>query len=287
LIKNPEFCQKCGAGLDPGVNFCHRCGEPVQDRQGTGSPPVGDVAPQCPNCGQSDRLTPVVSIFQRENISVDNYGVWANNTCVKDGDEEGDDASEPKAPQSLAEKLAPPEEPEYTSAVIKWMILPFIPVLNFIGMWFAPMSWKTRVALVTNGVLVMILTFISTRVESQLRASGNAFYAAVEELNHAGPFTILDAPYILGLILLVIYYTGVIRENIRRKKHFYSVLIPAYQKAMVRWRGLNYCARCNGVITAEPFSGVPDFVSADRMNTLLYGKKVIIISRSEVSSGGV
>lgn len=272
MIKNPEFCQKCGTGLDPGVNFCDRCGAPVQDRQGAGSPPVGDEAPQCPNCGQSDRLTPVVSIYQRDNISVDNYGVWAKDTSGKDGEEEGDDASEPMAQQSLAEKLAPPEEPEYTSAVIKWMILPFIPVLNFIGVWFAPMSWKTRIALVTNGVLVMIVTFISTRVESQLRASKNAYYAAVEELTHVGPFTILDAPYILGFILLVIYYTGVIRENLLRKKHFYSVIVPAYQKTLGRWRGLNYCARCNGVITAEPFPGMPGFVPVHRMKMLLYEK---------------
>lgn len=121
--------------------------------------------------------------------------------------------------------------------------------------------------------MLLIATFVSTRVEKQIWASKTAYYAAVEQLTHVGPFTILDTPYIFGLIVLVIYYTGLVTENLRRKKHFHSVIIPAYQKAMERWCKLVYCARCDGVFTSGPLPGRPGFLPAGKIKNLLYERK--------------
>lgn len=157
--------------------------------------------------------------------------------------------------------------------MVGWAVIPFIPVFNALAMWFAPMPWKMRMVMIVSGIMVLITAILSTSVEKQIWASNTAYYAAVEELAHVGPFTILDAPYVFGFGVLSIYYTGLALENSRRKKHFFSVIAPAYQKAMDRWRGLNYCARCGGVFTGSPPPGQPRFVPVNKMNRLLYDRK--------------
>lgn len=272
MVINPEFCEKCGSRLSPGVNFCERCGAPVPVRPAAGVSPgdwgAGDV---CPKCRKGDRVLKVPEIYQRDNISVENYSVWSRAGADQQG-EAGEGGPAKEVPPSLAQKLAPPEEPKYRSRVASWAIIPFIPIVNALTIWFAPMPWKMKAALIINGVLLIIAAIVSSRVEKQIWESKSAYYTAVEQLTHVGPFTVLDAPYIFGFIVLVTYYWGLFMESLRRKKHFNSDLMPAYQKAMARWRNLFYCARCGGVFTSSPPPGRAGFVPAGSMNSLLYDK---------------
>lgn len=288
MSMNPDFCVKCGAQLVPGNNFCENCGAPVlvrvevaegetQQKTAVGAAPTAvGTGSVCPKCGKADLVTAVVSFYEKDQFSVDNYDIWLDNKKEDEytNEDNDDDSSEQKRPASLTEKLAPPNEPKYTSRIVYWAIMPFIPVLNAIMIWFAPMGRKMKISLLFTGMLLAIAWVIQTRTEKHLQSLKTAYYVAVEEnLVHVGPFTILDAPFLIGFLFLVFYFVGLIMENTRRKAYFSSIVVPAYNNALARWRKLCYCSRCDGVFGPEPFHGKPNFVPAGRMRTLLYEKR--------------
>lgn len=283
----PRYCEKCGAQADPAHNFCEFCGAPLHTRRAAGeegiqTAPAGSAEPRaggvpaCPRCGHSDGVTSVYSIYQMDQVSLDNYAAWLQYGRKDEGSGRagGDDSAGQNKPASLAEKLAPPKEPKYAkNEMIFWAVLPLFPFLNAVMLWFAPMGKKMKTALLLAGVLLVTAWILQARAEKYLLSLDVAYYIAVDErLVHIGPFTVLDAPYLAGILLLVIYYTGLWAENARRKAYFRSAAVPAYREALARWHRLYYCSRCDGVFAAGSFPGKPDFVPADKMGELLYEK---------------
>ena len=96
-----------------------------------------------------------------------------------------------------------------------WYVIPFIPVINIIVIWFAPMVKQIKVALVAVGLAAAASWIVSIQIQSASDLSLSLLQRSLPDLMG---FTILDLPYIAVFILLGVYYTGLIHMNRKLKK---------------------------------------------------------------------
>ena len=204
-----RFCESCGVPLVSGAHFCESCG---QGAGNASSPPKEALA--CPKCSRSDQSFESAEFCAREITDAEES---AANDIGKWG---------PIYAQIVLEKPERPEPPDGRMGF--WLLLPFIPVLNFLACWFAPMAKGAKLCLL--GLAIAFGTCV-----------------LVPELNRSG------ACGIVGCLFILFYYAALFLGRGRQKAEFVSRLMPAYEKALARWEHLHYCQRCEVAwIDSEP-----------------------------------
>ena len=91
-----------------------------------------------------------------------------------------------------------------------WYVIPFIPVINILTIWFVPMVKQVKVALVAVGLAAVVALIVSFQIQSR---SELPLSLLQQNLPDVMGFTILDLPYIAVFLLLGVYYAGLIHMN--------------------------------------------------------------------------
>ena len=154
---------------------------------------------------------------------------------------------------ALAQKLREPSKPREQGVSQFWYIIPCIPLLAGIVIWFAPMSKKVRPWFFALFILLFVFMFVGTILAS-------TFHLPVQFFSILGGVIL-----VIGfIILLALYYIGITSENKHRIEYYNSVMLPQYQQDFVKWNNLYYCHRDGSVF--DPMSRT--FTSVDRMEDL-------------------
>ncbi|MGE5404139.1 MAG: hypothetical protein ACM3PP_04285 [Candidatus Saccharibacteria bacterium] len=156
-------------------------------------------------------------------------------------------------PKTLAEKLAPPEEPAKDFFMAIWAIIPLIPLLNIIFIWMAPMAHLMKRLLTLSGLLLAAAIL------------GYFFHPTSLDPAHysIGPINVHNAPWAALILILVIYYTGLGVERFQRKYCYEKETYPNWQKSVKAWEALYYCTDCEGAFVP----GEPELIKADHIGT--------------------
>ncbi len=93
-----------------------------------------------------------------------------------------------------------------------WYVVPFIPGVNALAIWFAPMVAGLKIALVALGLVVAGSWILNI----QIQANSDLSLPLLEQrLPSWAGFTVLDLPYISTIVLVVVYYVGLVHMNRR------------------------------------------------------------------------
>lgn len=257
-----KFCKHCGAALVAGSRYCDMCGRQVESGAGSVKPPfqvdtAGVVRPACPKCGQTDAVIKAKTFYEEELMTQREH--WQ-------GEENG---GQEENQMTLAEQLAPPPEPDVPSASVFWYVLPFVPPLNALLIWFAPMAGRMKKVLIGLGGLAVVGWVIKFRLEASYTGP---IFMLPSELREVAGLTILDLPFLAVLAMLIVYYSGLILMNRQLAADYRTGALQDWQRANKRWNSLFYCARCRGAFTDEPVTGKKNFTDLNGIESLLNDK---------------
>ncbi|MGE5417680.1 MAG: hypothetical protein ACM3UZ_13160 [Acidobacteriota bacterium] len=199
----------------------------------------------CPNCQRIDAVRRLRDHYQEIAPPPDPEKSTNNNPW----------GSQENTPKTLAEKLAPPEEPAKDFYMAIWAIIPFVPILNLVFIWMAPMARFMKRLLTLSGLLLA------------LSILGYFFHPASMDPAHfnIGPFNVNNAPAAVLILILVVYYSGLLVERAQRKSRFEKETYPIWQKSLAAWEHLYYCTDCEGAFAADQ----PRFAKADEIGVLI------------------
>ncbi len=100
--------------------------------------------------------------------------------------------------------------PRLNSMNPMWYVIPFIPVINIMAIWFAPMVKQFKLALIVVGLTAAASWIVSFQIQS---ASDLSLTLQQQSLPDVMGFTVLDLPYLTVFLLLGIYYAGLFHMN--------------------------------------------------------------------------
>ena len=207
--------------MDADSRFCESCGVPVAEVPIN----VPNAPGCCPKCMQADQAT-AAAAFKDEDLS-----------SLQE---------EERTDQEMAQLcLSAPEPPALPSRVL-WAAVPFIPVVNAIMMWFAPIHKYYKLVM-----LAVAVAFIAC--------------VAVPELYKN------DAYIIPGFVLVTVYYSGLIFDRKRQQAELEKKWLPEYQRKATNWLRLSYCRRCK----VAWLSGQARFVPVEDVDDLLVAEPPI------------
>ena len=205
-----KFCERCGVELAAGSRFCEACGSPVGGAAAAAaSPAPGRV---CPQCSQADQV-----------VRAKEYGQDPESgppgTRLTDGGDEPELKELERV--ELLEFIGKPERPEPFSVDL-WVWVLFIPFVNVIAIWFAP------IRLISKGVLAILV-------------------AGVVVGFLVSDYEAMGVPYIIGTVAMIYYCVALITTRSRREKEIQSHELPEWQQMTKRWESLCHCFRCKVV----------------------------------------
>jgi hypothetical protein len=122
-------------------------------------------------------------------------------------------------PESTQQFLARPEEPGLPRLGL-WIVIPLIPFLNAIMIWFAPLHKSYKFVM-----LALAALFIAC--------------VAVPSLYS------FDAYAFVGIAILVVYYGGLIMDKGRRQTELEQKRLPEWKQMAAQWEHVRYCRRCD------------------------------------------
>ncbi len=201
-----KFCENCGASLRHGDKFCASCGKQLALL----SPDAVAPGISCPKCGiLSDQAGVVAERLQ---------SIQAANKPTKI--EEELEVSR----EVLIENLSQPSKPKVFS-MVPWIILMFIPFINIISMFVAPLLKGLKVA-----VSLAALVFV-----------GFVIWAVVPQ--HEDPIFAKNVTMTAGIILILLYLVCLVISWIVTKIRQPSKLRD-HEAILARWSHLYYCDKC-------------------------------------------
>ena len=206
-----SYCEACGASLQPLAQFCDSCGQQV----GVPPPPLPPPSPlqACIKCGQSDK-TYTAAAFARQDFS-----------AIEENVDEGE-------PSNTQELLARPDKPALPYLGL-WVVIPFIPIVNAIMIWFAPLHKSYKFVL-----LGLAAIFVGCVATPRLYEMG------------AYPF--------VGIAMLIVYYGGLFVDRGRQKADLEQQRIPEWNRMVAQWDQVRYCRRCDlAWLANDPSRQVP------------------------------
>jgi hypothetical protein len=211
------FCEQCRARMETDSQFCEACGAQVA------AIVRSVVQAECPKCMQPDQCSLAAEFLKREI------------PAEKRGKDELDS-------EIVRDLLAPPEKPELPSR-LGWALVPLVPGVNAIAMWFAPMHKYYKLVMLALAVWFVYCVSVT------------ALY--------------LDSAYILpGLLIVLVYYSGLIFDRKRQRAEFEKRSLPKHGRMAANWKSLYYCERCGGVWLRDTPA---KFVPVEDTNELLAG----------------
>lgn len=192
-------CERCGAALTPGAIYCESCGRPLD---------ADAVRPRqdCPKCGRSDQS------FSAEDFC---------SRTFSDAEDKAADESDKWGPTFAQCMLEKPEEPEAPNLGL-WVVVPLIPLVNFIACWFAPMRRGHKFFML--GILIVFLVC-----------------ASVPEINKTAAYAFV------GCFFILFYYVALFLDRGRQESEYLTRRLPEYRMSLPRWGHLRYCQRCEVV----------------------------------------
>jgi hypothetical protein len=193
-----KFCSKCGSRLQSQALFCESCGQKAAVPPAP-LPPAAQAG-TCSKCGLSDQ-TYMVADFVRQDFSQ-----------VKTKADEWD-------PESTQQLLAKPDRPGLPR-LTPWIVVPLIPFLNAIMIWFAPLHKSYKFVMLALAALFTACTLIPSLRE-------------------------FDAYIFVGFAILIVYYGGLIMDRGRQKAELENKRIPEWTQMAAQWEHLRYCRRCD------------------------------------------
>jgi hypothetical protein len=220
------FCEYCGARLDQDSRFCETCGTPVSEVPAE----VSAVPSGCPKCGQVERTNAVAEFVEEDLSSM--------------SEEEG------KAQQAAQISLAAPDPPAPPSLAL-WAVIPFIPGVNALTIWFAPMHKDYKLVMLAIAVIFISCVAVPSLYEN-------------------------DAYIIPGLLIVTVYYCGLIFDRKRQLNELRDKRLPEYRRKAATWRRLTYCKRCHVVWLSGPER---NFVPVENVDELLEERPVVSQAR--------
>ena len=211
MANETAFCEACGSRLQPLAQFCESCGQKVGVPPA--APPLQAAAGPCPKCMQSD-ATYTAADFVQQDFSK-----------TKVTEDEWD-------PASTQRFLARPERPALRG-LRPWVFVPLVPVVNALGIWFAPMHKSYKFVL-----LALAAVFIGC--------------VAVPSLYEMGAYAFV------GIAMLIVYYGGLIVDRGRQKRELAQKRIPEWNRMLTKWDQVCYCRRCDHAwLAQDPSRQVP------------------------------
>jgi hypothetical protein len=207
------FCEACGSRLPSQAQFCESCGQKV----GVPPPPRPPAARagECAKCGLADQSFTASDFVLQDFSQAETKG-------------KGDEWD----PAATREFLARPEKPELPGLVL-WILIPFIPILNALMIWFAPLHKSYKFVM-----LALAALFIAC--------------VAVPSLYQFGAYAFV------GITLLVVYYGGLVIDRGRQKAELEQKRIPEWTRMTGKWEQVCYCRRCDlAWLAGDPARQVP------------------------------
>ncbi|MGE5397740.1 MAG: hypothetical protein ACM3MK_09445 [Chitinophagales bacterium] len=180
----------------------------------------------CPNCHHDDEVKRVGELYRQLNS--------------EEGSEIGGD---------LGTKLAPPAKPVGDFYFLTWYIVPLIPLVDLILVWFAPLDKTAKRIFSVAWILVA------------------GFWIWRGITHPVGAMAML--PFASLALWVAVYYAGLMIEQRRRKAKYELLILPPWEQAMERWEKLGYCGRCQVVFTNQPLSGSPASVPVGEQDVLI------------------
>lgn len=221
MSETRSTCSSCNAPLVAGARFCEKCGRPATP-SGAGSPPPLPVtspsAPVCPKCGQKEKAFTAAEFLKK------------TFTPEEMAEADRKDITDPEGVQMFY--LEKPSKPVAGNLAF-WLVLPFIPILNFILCWFAPIhkGYKFFMA----GILLIF--WVCALVPALHEMAAYAF---------------------VGCFFVLFYYAALFIDRDRQNVLLTTQELPAYQKAVSRWEHLCYCQTCDiSWLSTQPGQHVP------------------------------
>jgi len=136
-------------------------------------------------------------------------------------------SEEESAREELAAHLTVPKEPRAFSMVV-WLILLFIPVVNVLSLFVAPLKLGLRLFMGAAG-----LAWIGAIV----------WYAAG---TFADPFAAEDAVMMTGFTTILLYFIALF-HSWRAARRDARTRLPAWRASVERWDHLRWCDACRAV----------------------------------------
>lgn len=208
-----KFCAQCGAPLSEGTKFCESCGNPVaRNDRGAGAPTMPELSAfqsqplSCSKCNRADQVV-LASQYNPDGDTV--------AATEKIADDDRIDAD------MVCDFLAKPEKPT-PDGLRFWLILPFIPLLNFLLCWFAPMYRGCKFFML--GIVIVFWVCV-----------------AVPDLYAMGAYAFV------GIFFVLFYYFAIFIARGSRQAEYLTKKIPEYNKMAAQWEHLRYCKRCQVV----------------------------------------
>jgi hypothetical protein len=167
----------------------------------------------CSKCGLSDQTSTAVD-FVKQDFSQ-----------AETKDDEWD-------PESTQQFLSRPEQPGLPRLGM-WIVIPLIPILNAIMIWFAPLHKSYKFVM-----LALVALFIAC--------------VAVPSLYEFGAYAFV------GIAILIVYYGGLIMDRGRQKSELEQKLLPKWTQMVAQWEQVRYCRRCDiAWLSFDPARQVP------------------------------
>lgn len=227
-----QFCEQCGARLPEDAKFCEACGQPVSTvTEGVASAPVlaAPSAPQnagiCSKCGQGDQV-----------VAASQYNEGGDTIPDTDKLPDGEDRVDKEI---VCDFLAKPEKPE-PDGLGFWLILPFIPLLNFLLCWFAPMYRGFKFFMLGIVIVFWVCVFVPDLYE-------------------------MSAYAFVGMFFILFYYSAIFIARDSRKADYISKIIPEYNRMAANWEHLQYCKRCQVVWLKTKPQRVDDLMDTEEL----------------------
>jgi hypothetical protein len=225
MTSAPNFCENCGAKLNPVDKFCTACGQSVNPAVKTeaASPELASAASVagCIKCGKPS-LTAAETIVLYEKMP------------EKDNPSKAEEEAENRR-YEVVDFLAQPEKPAVFS-IQTWIILLFIPVINVLSVFFSPLVRGLKAFMV-----LMTLIFI-----------GFVIWYSAGTFEPDFQFTAKDITSMAGFIWVVLYLISLFYSK-SASKGKYTAELAEFEKIAPRWEHLHYCEKCGEVF----FDNVP------------------------------
>jgi hypothetical protein len=206
-----KFCTQCGSHLQPQAQFCESCGQKIGEP--VAPPPTAAQAATCAKCGLSDQ-TYTAADFARQDFS---------QAETKEGEWD---------PESTQQFLARPEQPGLPQLGL-WIVIPLIPILNAIMIWFAPLHKSYKFVM-----LALAALFIAC--------------VAVPSLYEFGAYAFV------GIAILIVYYGGLFMDKGRQQTELEQKRLPEWTRMVAQWEQVRYCRRCDlAWLALDPARQVP------------------------------
>jgi hypothetical protein len=221
-----SFCTQCGASLGGAARFCESCGAPTSGDAEVAAGP-GSGAGRCPKCRSSSDTFTAAEYATKE---------------FSEAEIKAADAADKWGPESSQIYLEEPEEPESPSLGF-WLIAPWIPALNFVLFFCAPLKRGAKYFMA--GLVAVFFVCVFT-----------------PRLYEVGAYALV------GCFLILFYYVALFIDRGRRKDEYVTKLLPEYQRTLPRWQRLRFCRACEvSWLDGDPAK----YVEVDRTEQLLKG----------------